>query len=146
MEQQIIPLQHAAKALIRRKTDGKYLMLWSSVWEENPRRSQQPDLPGGVVESGETMHEGLCRELVEEIGLDVARFETTLGYAFTYENDKTISIFQCYLVVVDDDPEIKLSWEHEKYAWLTAEEVLALEIRQPYPTIFESMAKTGLLV
>ena len=91
------------------------------------------------------MHEGLCRELVEEIGLDVAGFETTLGYAFTYENDKTISIFQCYLIVVDDDPEIKLSWEHEKYAWLTAEEVLALEIRQPYPTILSPWLKPAYL-
>lgn len=141
-----MPLRRAAKALIRRKSDGKYLIVWSSEWEENPRRSHQPDLPGGIVEDGETMEQGLNREILEEVGVDVSHINSQLGYAFTYDHGQNDSIFLAYLTEIDFDPEIKLSWEHERYEWLTADEVMALEIREPYPTILKSMQKSGLLV
>lgn len=138
-------LQHAAKVLLRRRGDGKYLMLWSSKWEENPARSQKPDLPGGIVEEGETMDQGLLREVREEAGVTLDEHDLTLAYAQVWDHDDVSSIFQIYFVEVDD-PTVTLSWEHERYAWLSADEVLALDIRRPYPSIFEHMQKLGLLV
>ncbi len=139
-------LKSAAKAIIRRKSDGKYLILTSSEWEEVPERSQQPDLPGGLIEPGETIVEGLQRELVEEIGLDIAPEQLQLVYASTYvdEPEQTSITFLLYFAELDD-PEITLSWEHESFAWMTAEEVLTLDIREPYPTIFAHYHKVGLL-
>lgn len=138
-------LRHAAKILLRRKTDGKYLILWSSLWEENPDRSQQPDLPGGIIEPGESQVEGLIREAREEAGIALNPESVVLAYALTYDKERLASIFEIYFAEVDDF-EVQLSWEHERYAWLTAEEVRALQIRMPYPIVFEHMANTQLLV
>ena len=138
-------LRHAAKVVIRRKSDGKYLILWSSKWEENPERSQKPDLPGGIVEESESMIEGLQREVREEAGFDVDESRLVLAHAHVWDEDDTSTVFQAYFAEVDD-PTVILSWEHERYAWLSADEVLALVIREPYPTIFRHMNKLGLLV
>ncbi len=140
-------LRHAAKILIRRRSDQKYLILWSSEWEENPRRSHQPDLPGGIVEEGESLKIGLLREVQEEVGLDLSDAKLTLAYALTFdkENDES-TVFLIYFAEIDDHTEVTLSWEHEAFKWLTAAEVRELDIRMPYPMIFEHMAETNLLV
>lgn len=139
-------LRRAAKIIIRRESDKKYLILWSSKWEERPERSQKPDLPGGVVEENESMTEGLARELREETGLILEPSRLHLAHALTYDHNDWSSIFEIYFAEINGDEEITLSWEHESHRWLTADEVLALEIRQPYPGIFSHMNELGLLV
>ena len=92
------------------------------------------------------MTEGLLREVREEAGFDIDESRLILAHAHVWDTHDTSTVFQIYFAEVDDDPEIVLSWEHERYGWLTAEEVLALEIRQPYPGIFQHLDKIGLLV
>ncbi|NCU38893.1 hypothetical protein EOL96_07645 [Candidatus Saccharibacteria bacterium] len=53
------------KALLRRKSDGKYLILRGGAWEGRPERSQKPDLPGGGVEAHESPQTGCAREIKE---------------------------------------------------------------------------------
>ncbi len=137
-------LRHAAKVLIRRTSDGKYLMLWSSEWKENPRRSQKPDLPGGLVEEGESVTQGLLREVQEEAGLEMDETSLTLAHAHVWDEDDISTVFLAYFVETDDF-DVKLSWEHERYAWLSFDELLSLEIREPYPAIFRHMEKVGLI-
>lgn len=136
----------AAKAIIRRKTDGRYLLLTSSEWEENPRRSHNPDLPGGLVEDGETVEEGLIREVAEEVGFDISSQTLTLAHGSTWvEEEQGRSTTVLFYFVEVQDPEVKLSWEHEKFEWVTAEELLNLEIRDPYPALFQHYERIGLL-
>lgn len=139
---------NTCKAIIRRKTDGKYLVLQGSKWEERPDRSQKPDLPGGIVEAGESMEAGCAREIQEEINVTIAPNDLLLVYAHTYLSDTDRASINklIYFVELDSSPEITLSWEHENYTWLTADEVLALDIRKPYPKIFQYLHEIGVLV
>lgn len=138
-------IKRAAKVLICRRDDGKYLLLTASLWPENPRRSQKPDFPGGVIESHEMVEEGLIREVREEIGLDLPFDALTMGYSQTFvEEDETVHFF-LYVAQISGSESIQLSWEHEGYEWLSREELMKLEIRQPYPDILSSIERTGLL-
>lgn len=136
--------RYGAKVVIRRRTDNKYLLLWSSKWDDNPRRSQQPDLPGGIVEEGESIAEGLLREVQEEVGFALSEDSLKLVYAFVWNDADVSTLFQAYFAEIDDMP-VTLSWEHERYEWLSAEEVSALRVREPYPTIFRHMRDIGIL-
>lgn len=141
----MITLERAAKALIRRKSDGKYLILICSLWPDNPRRSQKPDLPGGKIESQERIEEGLLREVREETGIELSERSLQLGCCNTQRYDDISSSFLAYVADVDGNPSVVLSWEHESYDWLSAEEILALDIRMPYRELFHYMASIGLL-
>jgi len=138
-------LRHAAKALIRRRSDNKYLIMWSSEWKENPRRSHQPDLPGGIVEDGETMEQGLLREVSEESGIEIQPSDLLLVHAHVWDEPDISTVFQIYFAEIDDAP-VTISWEHERYEWLSADEIKSLEIRAPYPMIFDHLVKIGLIV
>lgn len=141
----MIVIERAAKALVRRRSDGKYLILTCSEWPDNPRRSQKPDLPGGIVEPHEDFEEGLLREVREEAGLELLPGSIQLGHCFTYLDEGISSNFLVYVAEVEGDEEVTLSWEHESYQWLTADEILAMDIRRPYPELFQYLATIGLL-
>lgn len=91
------------------------------------------------------MTSGLLREIQEEAGFEIDESGLVLAHAHMWDDNETSTVFQVYFVEVDD-PEVTVSWEHERYAWLTADEVLTLEIRRPYPQIFRHMHDVGLLV
>ncbi len=141
----MVKVERAAKALIRRATDGRYLMLTCSPWPENPRRSQKPDLPGGEIEAGEQIEEGLLREVYEETGIVLSEQSLQLGYCFTRFDAGISTSFLLYVADIPQDIDIVLSWEHESFQWLTADEVLGLSIRRPYTEMFRHLALVGLL-
>lgn len=140
--------RRGAKVLIRRTSDGKYLLLTSSLWPENPRRSQMPDLPGGVIETHETIKEGLLREVKEETGLSISETSLVPGKVIQYQGSDrdAASEFSIYLAEVEGNPDVTLSWEHESYRWIDGEELLGLSIRRPYNDIFNALHREGKLL
>ncbi|HRJ06278.1 MAG TPA: NUDIX hydrolase [Candidatus Saccharibacteria bacterium] len=125
--------------------DGKYLILRSSEWPENPRRSLQPDLPGGVVEEGETPPIGAARELMEEAGLHVDPKDLHLVYdEYETHGEKHFRRFIYFIKL--DNPDVKLSWEHDKFWWMSADEILKMKIREPYPALFKKLNAEKILV
>jgi len=128
-----------AKVLVKNKDDN-YLILRSSERPENPRRSLQPDLPGGVVEKGETCLEGAVRELHEETGIHIRASD--LKCILSVDETHQGQLFRRFIYEVNVDlPEVALSWEHDKYWWMTRDELAALKIREPYKTLFAGLGK-----
>lgn len=101
--------------------EGKYLLLERT---NHPRFFNDPDLPGGTVETGETPLQGMIREVFEEIGVVVNPEKVMELYAgTTYSHHGThYSLFSVNLIT---RPEVKLSWEHTAYTWLSREAFLA---------------------
>lgn len=83
------------------------------------------ELPGGHIDFGEELEEGLRREIKEEFDMEINVDDTF--YAFTYKNDikKSHSVEIIYFAVFSDPIEkIKLNPEdHSEYGWFSEEEI-----------------------
>ena len=87
--------------------------LYPGVWE----------FPGGHLEDGETIKEGLKRELLEEIGF-TDEFNPIITHYYDEiksKNGKLIYNLEIdFIINVDRSKlEIKLSDEHSEYKWVT---------------------------
>ena len=111
----------AAHALIAK--DGKFLVTKRMATDD-----YMPglwDLPGGTVEAGETVEQGLAREVAEESGLTVRigapiSVYTTLAQLPARQN--VTIVFACDWLSGD----VVLS-EHDEFRWVTREELVELE-------------------
>ncbi len=117
---------HAVKAVIR-NNENEILFL-----QRNPatRGEASWDLPGGLVEVGESDQETLLREINEELGLDGSVKEQNGEWSFFRALDsQTVSVTN-YSVVLEDG-EIQLSDEHIAYGWFTKEKLANVLVKDP---------------
>jgi 8-oxo-dGTP diphosphatase len=100
--------------------DDTYLLMHRS---NHPTFGEDPDLPGGTLEDGETPLEAMVREVQEEAGITINTKDVREVYSGTdYSNHDTH-----YVLFVTNTalrPEITLSWEHSSYEWLPRNEFL----------------------
>jgi len=107
-------LYFAVKRLIF--TEGKFLIVHKSRIEEDLW-----ELPGGRMEFGETAEETLIREMNEETGLRVKAMKVLDTWNNVRENYQiTGIIYGCKLE--DENANIRLSEEHDRYWWITPDE------------------------
>lgn len=107
---------YCAKAAII-DADNNLLVLRRS--STHPYQALMADLPGGVVEPGESFEAGVIREISEETGLSVTGSPMALVYAATAQEQPGESITRVLFVVriATVKPEISISWEHDQYEW-----------------------------
>lgn len=113
-------MSNSAKAILF-DADNRILVLWRSG--THPHYAHHLDLPGGLIEAGESPAETVAREILEETGLHVSASDLELVNTNQPHSGSTQRIFVANLNLYA--PEITISWEHESYQWLTREEFMA---------------------
>lgn len=103
---QNIAIQNTAGRILILEKDGKWM------------------LPGGRLEGNEAWLEGLRREVREETAIENFSVAKVLG-VYTSDSGETYGV--AFLGTVEGNPEITLSSEHQKYVWLSLEDIDAHE-------------------
>jgi len=85
------------------------------------------DFPKGQLDKRESGLEAARREVKEEVGITnfelLPEFKETVHY-FTWREGKRTLKFVAMFLAEAKTARVKLSWEHDKYEWLSYEEGL----------------------
>jgi ADP-ribose pyrophosphatase YjhB (NUDIX family) len=128
------PFVAASAAILR---DGKVLVV---------RRARAPangvfSLPGGVVETGETLHEAVAREVMEETGLTIEPVALA-GYRETIVRDKEARVERHFVILpfaaryIAGEPV--LNEELSEWRWVDLAELAALPTTPGLAAIVEA--------
>lgn len=104
------------------KCENEYLMVRRSLDDEDCAGFWE--MPSGKLEFGETVAQGLRREIFEEVGIDIAPFEQRIIGISEYSSEKSegtkYSVQLNYVIEVPTkELPIKLSNEHTDFVWAT---------------------------
>ena len=111
------------------RPDGRFLITrramdkaWAPGWWE---------IPGGGVKSGETSFEAVCREVLEETGVDVSKAEG--GYKFCYHRENKgqnyiVDIYRFEMDITEKDVRLQTDEDIDgKFATLDEIKAIAQE-------------------
>ncbi|NIN95175.1 MAG: NUDIX domain-containing protein [Anaerolineae bacterium] len=112
--------------------EGKLLVLENAA--EKSGGSSQWELPGGLLEIGESLEEGLIREVQEETGFEISVGSIIAAWDhwehdFEFAGGRVVDAriveiaFTCQVVA----GEVKLSDEHSQFKWASREELQKLD-------------------
>jgi len=115
-------LQIVAKAIILNST-GQVLLLKRSPTD--PRRPGEWDFPGGEINPGEEITQGVCREILEETSLRADASKVKLVFAASQPYPE-VSVTRLLFIAQIGNSDVKLSHEHDSFRWTTVSTVLEL--------------------
>lgn len=107
------------------------------------------DLPGGRMDEGENMLEGLIRELREETGVTVDSAKAKPFYVgvYPYKGTPPEPVASVFYVVPVGDVEIILSDEHGSCIWIDPRQAFPKEAHPPVVEVLEAYRKSeGIVV
>jgi 8-oxo-dGTP pyrophosphatase MutT (NUDIX family) len=131
------------KGLIE-NTEGKILVLKSSLKGHKLPTEAYWDIPGGRIEEGEHVLEVLRREIEEEIGIKEFQKEAEFFHAVISNHkipfeDKILGlVLMVYKVQIPKNSKINLSDEHVAYEWVDKAEA-AKRLANKYPEEFTQL-------
>jgi len=93
---------------LQRAPDAKRPGSWETVY--------------GKIDSGERPEHAAVRELSEETGLDVKALYNVTVNSFYLHAKRTIEMCIVFAAFVEDDAEVTIGEEHQRYEWLSVDE------------------------
>lgn len=104
------------------KCDNEYLMVKRSL--DDDECAGFWEMPSGKLEFGEKVEQGLQREILEEVGIDINPFPKKIIGISEYSSEKLTEIkhsvqLNYVIEVPTKDLPITLSKEHSAYVWAT---------------------------
>lgn len=109
-------LKSGCGALIYCTRTHRYLFLL----RKNGKYPDTWGLVGGKIENGETIFEGLQREIREELGGQIK--DAKIIPIEKYTSDNGNFTYQTYLIKVDEEFVPELNDEHKGYCWVQLED------------------------
>jgi len=100
--------------------DNKHLLMRRS---DHPRYPNEPDLPGGTCEPGESVIDATIREVYEESAILLEEASLRHLYSGT-EYSGSNTEYSLYAAHVPKRPEVTISWEHDSHDWVDEETFL----------------------
>lgn len=98
-------------------------------------------LPGGRLDSNESLIDCAVREMFEETGLKLHTNEL-IPVTISYTSYSKI-VYVCNSVGLYD---VKLNWEHSEYHWATMEQSLSMSLVNGLATTIKTLGGRGLLI
>lgn len=104
--------------------NGKFLLLRESNQYEDGAEEGKWDMPGGRIQSQETLYEGLIREVKEECGLSVVPLKLLGAFdGFPIIKGEKCHVARLYYLCRAETDMVTLSVDHDAYDWIDPESV-----------------------
>ncbi|MBI1838938.1 MAG: NUDIX hydrolase [Candidatus Colwellbacteria bacterium] len=105
---------------------GKFVLLHRRAHKSN---GDKLGLPAGKVDSGETIHQAMSREIKEETGLDVSEKNLEhIGSVFVRNEGHDFG-YHMFVTNLSTKPEILINpKEHQAYLWTSPSEALEMDL------------------
>lgn len=105
------------------KKNGEFLIVKRAV--DDDFQANFWEIPGGKLDLGEDIVEGLKREVKEESGLDITAVYPLHVYKYMHEDnaEREYLEIQFYCRLVDEEQAVTLSNEHAAYEWITFDQI-----------------------
>jgi 8-oxo-dGTP diphosphatase len=95
------------------------------------------EFPGGKIDLNESAEQALCRELLEEIGIELIEYHHLMNIAFSYP-DKKVSL---HVFVVSDFSGQAHGAEGQESKWVCFEDLISLEFPDANKIILDKLAE-----
>lgn len=125
--------QVAAVAIVTRAEDEKFLLVQRG---EDPGKGLW-GLPGGFVEMGETVHDALRREILEETGYEIEIREMIGVWSFFNSAKKIAGVAIVYETRVVRG-ELNIASDCTNAEWVTHERARFAQQNEEFPLAFET--------
>ena len=141
MSQKAPILQVAAKAVIV-NDEGKVLIVRESPEDLNNTKVGQWGLSGGRLEPGESFFDGLKREAMEEVGLQIEPGQALcVGEWRPVIRGVPHQVVAFFICCKPLDSDVQLSEEHDAYEWLDLKDLDQFTLMDDELHAFEALAE-----
>jgi len=116
---------------------GKVLILQRNINEDV--YPEMWELPSGKREFFESSHVSLVREIKEETGLDIKIIQPCSVFEYKIEKPNEIrDSTQINFIVTSSSSKVKLSAEHQSFAWITKDEIERYKISEQTKKVIQA--------